>query len=380
VVSDIRAAVCERMAHGDDALQILADICRHAEGSIDGICAGVTILDRARLVFVNAVFPSLSPSYVEGLKGATVAEKPGTCALAIFEGKTVDCANVREDSRFSEAWQSLSLEHGLEALLSIPACDRDGNSLGTFVVGYSARDGLGREQRERAAEIARLCGLVLAYNQRQAEQELLIGELQHRMRNFFSAVGGLAYATLKSHTDPADFRATFDARLLALTQAHVRTIERSAIELGVLLKETLAPYSAEHAISVEGPPLYLNERSAMAFSLAAHELATNAAKYGALSRRAGKLEIRWSADPGETGRFHLRWQESDGAEVTAPSRQGFGQRTICQSIASAFDGQVALKYPPEGLVCEIDAPFSERVGSLDPKESIRSDEHLLAST
>ncbi len=134
---------------------------------------------------------------------------------------------------------------------------------------------------------------MLTYRRNQLKQELLVGELQHRLRNLFSTIGAVVYATLKSHPEPTTFRKTFDGRLMALARAHSLALESGETDLRQLLVEILAPYSIDGFVSIEGPKLILTQEAAVAFSLAAHELATNAVKYGAFSRDGGSVKIEW---------------------------------------------------------------------------------------
>lgn len=350
-----------RMAHGDAPSEILSDICLAYEQAVPGTAAGVTILDRTAQIFRNAVFPSLPDAFSAALAGIEVVDKPGSCALAIFDGITVESSDVATDERFSEGWRALSLEHGLRAMISIPTADRDGHALGTFVVAYPPEAPLSEEQRELADGFARLCGMVLVYRRNQLKHELLVGELQHRARNLFSTIGAVVYATLKSNPEPEQFRRTFDARLVALARAHSLALEAREADLRQLLVDTLAPFALDHHVDVDGPTVRLPQEAAMAFSLATHELATNAAKYGALSRNGGSVKVRWEF--GQDGHFRFIWREAGGPRVAPPSRQGFGHRTIHRSMASAIDGKVELDYAPEGLVCSISAPKSPRLGA-----------------
>lgn len=355
-----------RIAHGDSADAIITDICRHFEESVRGTIAGVTILDRTAQVFHHAVFPSLSDEYGEALQGIEVADKPGTCALAIFEGRTVECSDVHTDERFSSAWRELSLQHGMRAIISIPTMHRDGLALGTFVVAFEPAAPLGPHDRQLAAESATLCGLVLAYRRNQLKHELLVGELQHRVRNLFSSISAVVYATLKAHPEPDLFRETFDGRLMALSRAHRQALETKETDLRELLTDTLAPYSIDHEVTLEGPALLLTEEAAVAFSLAAHELATNAAKFGALSNRGGSLRVSWTFEGAENDRFVFTWCEVGGPPVSPPRRQGYGHRLLHRSISSAFDGRVDLDYRTDGLVCSVTAPLSARLGARIP--------------
>jgi two-component sensor histidine kinase len=353
-------------ANGLPPAEILAGICKAFEGHVAGSVAGVTILDRTAQLFEHAIFPSLSPDYGSALRGIAVADKPGSCALAVFNGKAVVCEDVASDDRFSQGWKDLGAAHGLHALVSIPAFHKEGVVLGTFVVGWPLGKGLTDEQMQLAEEFARLCALVLTYRRNQLRQELLIGELQHRMRNLFSTIGAVVYATLKSHPEASTFRKVFDGRLLALSRAHSIALQAEEADLRQLLVETLAPYSIDHDVKLEGPRLQLTQEAAVAFSLATHELATNAAKYGAFSNDGGSVRIGWDLVDDGAGKptFQLTWQESGGPKVSKPVRHGFGQETVRRSLASAIDGKVELDFDPAGLQCRVVAPHSTRLGAL----------------
>lgn len=363
-VDSIRYEVLRKVAQGIPPGEIIAELCLAFEANVPGTIAGVTILDRTLRIFEHAIFPSLSPDYSAALRGVAVADKPGSCALAVYDGKTVISQDVASDTRFAAAWKELGLNHGLKSLVSIPAPHVDGTTLGTFVVAYPPEAGLQTADLNKADAFAELCGLVLTYRRNQLKHDLLIGELQHRMRNLFSTIGAVVYSTLKSHPEPTAFRQTFDGRLMALAKAHSLALESKETDLRQLLVEILAPYSIDGFVSIAGPKLLLTQEAAVAFSLAAHELATNAAKYGAFSRDGGSVDIEWDfRNESEAGpQFELRWREKGGPEVRAPDHQGYGQKTLHRSLASAFDGNVALNYLPGGLEVRIRAPHSRRLG------------------
>ena len=171
VIASVRDRVVQQIADGTEPGEILEDLCISFEGHSPGTRAGVTILDRNLHAFEHAIFPSLSPEYAKALQGIAVADKPGSCALAVYEGRTVVSTDVATDSRFTSAWKDLGLTHGLEALVSIPAKHSDGTALGTFVVAYPPKSGLNRSELTTADAFAELCGLVLKYRRSRADQE-----------------------------------------------------------------------------------------------------------------------------------------------------------------------------------------------------------------
>ena len=151
------------MAQGRPADEILRDVCLSLERELPASVVGVTILDHAALQFEHAIFPSLADDYATALEGILVADRPGSCALAVFEGRTIECTDVAFDGRFSEGWKQLGLKHGLRALISIPARDREGATLGTLVVTHRPGASLSDEQRALADTVAALTVQVLAY-------------------------------------------------------------------------------------------------------------------------------------------------------------------------------------------------------------------------
>lgn len=172
VIDTVRDRIVQQIAGGSDPEQILEDLCLSFEGHSPGARAGVTILDPSLHTFEHAIFPSLSPDYAEALQGIAVADKPGSCALAVYEGRTVVSTDVATDSRFTSAWKDLGLKHGLEALVSIPAEEKDGTALGTSVVAYPPKSGLTRSDLQTADAFADLCGLVLKYRRDRVNQRI----------------------------------------------------------------------------------------------------------------------------------------------------------------------------------------------------------------
>lgn len=166
-IDSARTEVLRQLDEGTPVSEILEHLCLAFELSAPGTKAGVTILDRTLRTFDSAIFPSLSPAYADALKGIAVADKPGSCALAVYEGRTVVSTNVAADTRFAAAWKNLCADHGLEALVSIPVLRRDKKAVGTFVVAYPPKSGLSREDLQIADSFAELCALAISRGQGQ---------------------------------------------------------------------------------------------------------------------------------------------------------------------------------------------------------------------
>jgi two-component sensor histidine kinase len=186
----------------------------------------------------------------------------------------------------------------------------------------------------------------------EAQLKLLLDELDHRVKNTLTIVQSIAALTLKD-VDAAT-RTSFERRLMTLGEVHGLLTRHNwaAAELADVLRAALRSLvPMPDRVTFEGASLRLQPRTAVTLSLAAHELATNAVKYGALSTAAGRITIGWSTD-GE--RFRLSWTECGGPRVTPPTRQGFGTRMIQQALAGELRGEVTMDYRPEGLVCTVD--------------------------
>jgi len=192
----------------------------------------------------------------------------------------------------------------------------------------------------------------------EAQRDLLIKELEHRVKNTLSIVQSIAAQTFRhSNVDPAVQRA-FEGRLITLSNVHSVLTQQSwdSAELHEIVRSALRAHGApgEQHFTIEGPELRLSPQSAVALSMAVHELATNAIKYGALCTEAGHVDVGWSV---ADGRFRWSWRERGGPRVKAPKRRGFGSRMIERALALQLSGKVAIEYAAKGVVCTIDAPL-----------------------
>ncbi|MBB3656687.1 PAS domain S-box-containing protein [Rhizobium sp. BK650] len=184
-------------------------------------------------------------------------------------------------------------------------------------------------------------------------QAMLVGELNHRVKNVLATVSAVARQTFgRSEANQADVE-TFGARLASLGRAHDLLTHGGwqKADLRSVVEQALSPFASEK-FEVRGGPVLLPAKTVVAFSLALHELATNAAKYGALSVPDGRVSIAWEQD-GSGLRF--RWMERGGPTVRPPARKGFGSLLIERLLASELNGQSVISYNADGVVCEISA-------------------------
>lgn len=190
-------------------------------------------------------------------------------------------------------------------------------------------------------------------------QSTLLREMKHRLKNNLSTVLAIARQSFQGHESESDDFQKFEARLFALSKGH-DLITREAwdsTEISDLIVQVLMTYGSER-FTTYGPNLRLSPKSALALTLALHELATNAAKYGAFSVPSGHITITWSVDQSDYPQLFFRWQEQGGPIVSEPTRKGFGSQLIERALAFELNGEVRIIYNPEGVICEIAAPLS----------------------
>lgn len=195
----------------------------------------------------------------------------------------------------------------------------------------------------------------------EALREAVARELHHRMRNVLSIVNSMVAISAASAESVEEFKESLTGRLgaLAATQAALRFGAEAGASLSGLLLAELAQYRSPDGanISIEGPPVSLGPKAAQLLALAVHELATNSAKYGALSQAGGRVAVTSAFQgEGDEGLLVIQWREDGGPPVKPPERQGFGTRLIKKVVAKALRADVALEYRPEGLVCRLAVP------------------------
>jgi two-component system, chemotaxis family, CheB/CheR fusion protein len=198
-------------------------------------------------------------------------------------------------------------------------------------------------------------------NTLQERQQLLLRESTHRVKNTLAIVQSIARQTLRSAPSPDDFIERFEGRLVAMANAHGLLVQSDwqGADLAALAKVQLQAYAAAGSdrLRIEGPPVLLSADLATPFGLVLHELASNAAKYGALSQRAGKVEVSWTITA-RSSPHHLRliWRETGGPRVQEPTGRGLGSNLIEGAIPGA---SVRREFGRDGLVCTIEVPLPE---------------------
>ena len=188
-------------------------------------------------------------------------------------------------------------------------------------------------------------------------QRVLVAELDHRVKNVLATVSSVISHTGVGYRSVADFVAALEGRLRSLAAAHELLGARwwQGISLTQLVRRELAPYAARNNTEVSGPEVVLRAEAGQAMAMVLHELATNAAKYGALSTKNGRVSVQWGRRlNGHPPRLVLDWREIGGPPVIAPNNPSYGTTTIRDLIPYEFGGTVDLVFAPKGVQCRLE--------------------------
>ena len=201
----------------------------------------------------------------------------------------------------------------------------------------------------------------------EAQIQFLMREADHRAKNMLSVVQAIANLSA-FQGDPATFVKRFGERLVGLSECHDLLVQSRwvSVDLEQLIRRHLDCYmiGRESRISIEGPTVRLTEAAAKPISMALHELATNASKYGAFSSVSGALAVRWRI---AEDNFELLWEEQNGPPPPPTIYHGFGYRVMTQMLALAIKGAVRVEYPPTGCVWQVVAPLDRIAADFLPK-------------
>ena len=191
---------------------------------------------------------------------------------------------------------------------------------------------------------------------KEAQIAILAREAEHRAKNILATVQATVHLT-QSDT-PKGLKQAIEGRIQALANVHRLFVESrwTGAEIDSLVKQELAAYcqEGETRARIDGPNLSLEPNAAQTVAVTLHELATNAAKYGALSVPEGRVQVEWSR--AADGRLVLRWVETGGPPVKPPKRKGFGTRVMHSMIQRHMNGEMRFDWHAEGLICEVAIP------------------------
>ena len=230
---------------------------------------------------------------------------------------------------------------------------------------------------DAADRVVRISGVTIDVTDRkeaEERQDLLAREVDHRARNALAVVQSIVRLTRATSVD--SYVAAVEGRVKALAHAHALLSETRwhGADLGALVAEELAPYRVAETDKIEigGPNVSLLPHMAQGLALALHELATNAAKYGALSSMAGKVSLTWELRP---DLLVLHWIETGGPRIAPPAARSFGLKVIHASIEKQLDGKATFQWDPQGMQCTLSIPQREMVAAREPKKPRRGAEN-----
>jgi two-component sensor histidine kinase len=308
-----------------------------------GLCIGIVELlaDDYRYVVANrgtAALLGRADSGVDGMLASALGLSAGEIRFWLDLCRQVDAGGVSVTVERAFTQEGAARGWYLFTLTPLPA-----GAGGSPRIAFTAVDITARKRTEE-------------------QRQLLINELNHRVKNTLATVQSIAAQTLRGTGSMIEARDAFTDRLIALAKAHdVLTRESwEGAELHDIITDATGPHGGRDRFHVSGPPVWLSPTLSLSLSLALHELATNAAKYGALSNETGTVTVSWEvSDPVGAPRLALRWAESGGPPVQPPTRQGFGSRLI-RGLSAEIGASATVDYAPDGLVCVLTAPVRRR--------------------
>ena len=245
----------------------------------------------------------------------------------------------------------------VRSYLAVPVVSRSGTDHGAILLGHPDADRFGERHETLVRGLAAQAAVAMdnahlfeARAAAEARQRVLIDELNHRVKNMLATVKAVLRLSARSATDVDAFTATFTERLSSLAATHTILTDgmRQTAALHQLLEAELAPYAGGDPARVvlAGPDVELSSRIAVPLGMAFHELATNAAKHGALSGPSGRLNVSWRFEDGET--LVLHWLERGGPPTEPPTRQGFGSQLLQRVLVMQLGARCDFDYGGAG--------------------------------
>ncbi|HEX6007002.1 MAG TPA: PAS domain S-box protein [Burkholderiales bacterium] len=263
---------------------------------------------------------------------------------------------ARVEMGLSQAFASGRSEYGFEYRIVRP----DGEVRWIESRSFVSSNSDGRQKR--------VVGVNIDITDRKLAEEhlrMMVAELDHRVKNVLATVSALTSCTQDASGSVADFVATLDGRIRSMAATHqlLSCQQWKGILLSDLARRELAPYATGNNTEIDGPNIILKAEAAQAVSMVFHELATNAAKHGALSTPGGRVAVRWyRLQNSDADALRVEWQEVGGPVVKAPRRCSYGTEIIRGLLPYELDGKVDLAFAAAGVRCRFDVPLSQLTG------------------
>lgn len=360
-----------RVARGGGLEEVLNDIVLAVEKASGGeMLASILIVSEDGSRLTQGAAPSLAADYNAAINGIAIGPKAGSCGTAAFRGEPVFVSDIANDPLWAD-FKGLASAHGLAACWSVPIRGADGRVLGTFANYYHKPKSPSQRDIEAISMMAQTTAIAIERHRREAERikeeeqrVLLIRELNHRVKNLFALTNAIVTMTARSAASPKEMAEAVRGRLTALARAHDLVQPRlsdaspaETVSFRMILNDILQPYQQKDLpgrIRIEGEDIALKAQAITNIALVLHELATNAAKYGALSVPEGHVAIGWRRSEAV---LELTWTEEGGPPVSPPSRSGFGSMLTQKSVEGQFGGTMQYDWNTAGLKVTLRLPL-----------------------
>jgi PAS domain S-box-containing protein len=364
-------SLCAR--EGKNLDKCLHEILDVAIAIVGGDKGNIQLLD-PEMGLLIAAQRGFDPEFLRYFK--YVRDDPSACSAAMRSGERVIVEDVTTSEIFiGQPSMNVLIDEGVRAVISTPLMSNAGNVLGMISTHFRESHHPGERELGLLDLLARQAADYLERKHSEEMEETLVREIQHRSNNQLAVIQAIAHQTFSGDRSMAKAKKAFDARLGALAQANRQLTESNwdRVNLSEIMRSALSPFGDRTLI--DGVDVMLGAQHVQNFSLALHELATNAAKYGALSSEGGWVEISWTiASDGNDNVLKFKWKERGGPPAVAPTSHGFGT-----SLLKTIFTNVRIDYSVEGLTCEIDLPL-DRAKSGRPSSPSAQETRPVIST
>jgi len=317
--------------------------------------ANVLELDAASQTLVQRAGHGWKRNY--GGRGVIPADSRFLAGYTLPEApRVVTVPDFSKETRFLRS--PVLIEHNVMSSIGVVIPGEGDRPFGVLATHSAQPRTFSQQDSDFIQNVAHVIAAALQRRRSEEQQELMLSELEHRVKNTLAVVQAIVSLTARNAQSTTQLVSALSGRIEALARGHslLTGQQWAACELRDLIELALDPYrrAGPDALSVDGPRLQVRPRPALALAMILHELATNAAKYGALSSNLGRLDIRWEMVQSDgKERVQLRWIESGLEGIASPSREGFGTTLITRSIAMALSGEATFDYTPTGLHCSL---------------------------
>jgi two-component sensor histidine kinase len=363
-----------RVAQGGSLKDVLRDLILLVEAPSQGdMMASILFLSPDGKHLLEGAAPSLPDEYNKAIDGIAIGPAVGSCGTSAFSGEPVFVTDIASDPRWAD-FREIALKYDLRACWSVPIKSADGKVLGTFANYYrEPREPTNRDMQV-IAMVAHTAAVAIERHRHDQERarmdeqrDLLMHELNHRVKNVFALANSLLVMTARGTTNPQDLVKSVQGRLQALSRAHelvqpgltgAGLLQTAAVPFEQVIRDILAPYAIKDMVErvhLDGPQISIGANAVTPVALTLHELATNAAKYGALSVPTGRVNVVWKI-VGEL--FDIAWVETGGPPARRPEKNGFGTNLTRRSVESQLRGKITYDWLSDGLTVTLTLPLS----------------------